>query len=411
MRRGVAAFAILLAACKGAGNAAPSGDAAGASAGAGAGAGAGASASAGAGAGASATPSAASTAAVPLPLDAGACLLLQGPSQQPFRGAGALGASDPGVDVVFNDSGAARVAHVAPATHASLDRAAQPPAVASSLPCAVAGDAVFCADPSGAVHRATRSGGGGAVVAQAIPGTRLDAVVLGGKPLVAYLVQKKTEEEGQRSMVEGLADGAVRVSLAAEGATSFVLVPTDAGAMIVTVDARTALTSVRAAPIQSGTPPTVGDGAVIFVGGPPAGTDLVADVATSNNGARVVLLPISKDFSTFAMAGILLEDPPRADEPTAWSEYPNGMPRAPVAATRGTAKMTVARLRPLAAATGSPRVLEIGRVDEHGAFASLGLVATRGEPTDVAVRDAGGGAFWLLYTDAEGSWLERRRCP
>jgi hypothetical protein len=101
----------------------------------------------------------------------------------------------------------------------------------------------------------------------------------------------------------------------------------------------------------------------------------------------------------------------RADEPVTWSEYPNGMPRAPIAATRGAAKMTVARIRPGAATTGAPRVLEIGRVDERGTFAALGLVETRGEPTDVAVRDAGSGAFWILYGDAEGSWLERRRCP
>jgi hypothetical protein len=343
------------------------------------------------------------------PADAGACVLLQGPSEQAYRGAGALAPSAFGVDVVFDDSGAARVSHVATASKASLDRAPSPPAGASAVACAVAGDAVFCADDAGGVHRAPRTGGDGATVAKALAGTKIDAALVAGKPLVAYLVRRKTEE-GSRTTVEGLYDGQT-VALSAEGATSFTLAPTPAGAMILTLDARTALTSVRAAPIAPGPPLAVGDGAVVFVGGPPAGTDLQADLALSSSGARFALLAMSKDFSTFGMAAITLDDPPRTDEPTSWTEYPNGMPRAPVVATRGAARATVARVRPAAEATASPRVLELGRLDDRGAFASLGFVETRGDATDVAIADAGDGTFWLLYADGEGSWLERRRCP
>jgi len=81
-----------------------------------------------------------------------------------------------------------------------------------------------------------------------------------------------------------------------------------------------------------------------------------------------------------------------------------------VAASQGNGPLYAARVRPLARDPKSPRILELGRVTASGAFEPLGLVATHGRPSDVALLESAPGVVWLLYTDAEGTWLERRAC-
>jgi hypothetical protein len=56
-------------------------------------------------------------------------------------------------------------------------------------------------------------------------------------------------------------------------------------------------------------------------------------------------------------------------------------------------------------------VLELGRLDAAGAFASLGVIATGKRITDLAIAADPFGAVWVLYGDATATWLERRVCP
>jgi hypothetical protein len=111
------------------------------------------------------------------------------------------------------------------------------------------------------------------------------------------------------------------------------------------------------------------------------------------------------------MAAVHLDDPPHLDEPTTWSAYPNGIDPAPIAATEGLTPIRVARVRPLEAAATSPRVLELGKLDDKGVFTPYGLVPTQGKVKSVTMAGEKGGTMWLAYTDGAGTWLERRACP
>jgi hypothetical protein len=154
------------------------------------------------------------------------------------------------------------------------------------------------------------------------------------------------------------------------------------------------------------------DDAVVFVGGPPErGIDLTGAVAGKSLFA---LIATSRETSDFGMAAIPIAEHPKDDVLAAWSLYPNGLDPAPMAATThntGEGPAWVARVRPSERAAGSPRILELGRLDAVGAFTSLGAIATDKRITDIAIAADSYGSVWVLYGDANATWLERRVCP
>ena len=68
-------------------------------------------------------------------------------------------------------------------------------------------------------------------------------------------------------------------------------------------------------------------------------------------------------------------------------------------------------VRPVEARPDSPRGVEIGKLDDKGAFTAHGLLSPTGKVTNLAVAVDAIGTLWIYYTDAMGSWLERRVCP
>jgi hypothetical protein len=108
---------------------------------------------------------------------------------------------------------------------------------------------------------------------------------------------------------------------------------------------------------------------------------------------------------------VRLGDPPSIDEKTVWSMYPNGLDPAPVAATVGAPAIRVARVRPVDARPEAARGVELGKLDEGGAFTPYGMISTAGRASDLAVASDPVGSLWVYYTDSAGSWLERRVCP
>jgi hypothetical protein len=124
------------------------------------------------------------------------------------------------------------------------------------------------------------------------------------------------------------------------------------------------------------------------------------------------LLPIAKDGATFGLAIVRIDEPPRVDEPVAWSMYPNGLDPAPVAGAASGATNWVARVLPRDASVGSSRVLELGIIEPSGDFALASTVpTTSGRPGDLALAAADAqGALWLAWVDAGGSWVEKLQC-
>ncbi|HVH45858.1 MAG TPA: hypothetical protein VM925_26070, partial [Labilithrix sp.] len=138
------------------------------------------------------------------------------------------------------------------------------------------------------------------------------------------------------------------------------------------------------------------------------------DFTVASAGAKsFAFVPMPRDTIDFGMAVLPIEDPPKDDIPATWSLYPNGVDPAPIAAApaRDGKGAWIARIRPRERAPGSPRILELGRVDVAGAFSSYGEVAPGKGVTDVAVIEDGSGGVWILYGDTSITWLERRVCP
>ena len=322
------------------------------------------------------------------------------------------------VDLVFNEDGAPRTLHV---PGGPIDPNAKPAEVkamgavstATSPPCAFGGDFVFCSNKAGDVVRTPRAGGATKNVGAQRSGYRIDATTLAGThSVMAYLASRKTTEAWTSEawvVVDDLP--AVRISEDGAGATAIDLAPRGSSVVAMMIDGRRASTQVHARVLTwNGAKLTLGADAVVFIGGP-GERQTAAVIATPTDGAGFALLPIAQDISTFGMATITVEEPPRVDAPVTWSVYPNGLDPAPIAATQGHSPMRVARVRPLTADATSARGLELGRLGADGAFVSQGYVATHGTASDLAVDVDGLGALWLFYTDSAGSWLERRVCP
>lgn len=355
---------------------------------------------------------ASSKAAVEL-FDAGtsACKLVQGPIQQDYTGAATLVPTDTGVDVISNRGGFPVVVSVPALTgKPAREEASEPPEHTSTVACALAGSSVFCADGSGTIQR-TR-GGVTSPAAHARPGTRIAAAPLAdGHAALAYLDDRQTSE-GWVSKAWLVVDEAKPVVLSEDGAGATFVTMARRGADVIGlyVDARMAMTPVHARIISwGGSDATIGKDAVLFVGGTPEHATRAA-LAVPTSGPTFGLLPIAGETG-FGMAAIRIDTEPVDDAPTAWSLYANGLDPSPLAATMDATPIHIARVRPLDARPDSPRALELGRLDAAGAFTELGLVATRGTVSSVAILADKHAGVWLHYTDGAGSWLERRICP
>jgi hypothetical protein len=354
----------------------------------------------------------------------GACRVLLKPVQLPITGAATLAVRTDRVDAILDDDGRPRVVSfalgvVAPAgLGAPLAEGSDPGATADAGParglrvrCATAGDLAFCPDRAGAVHRARFNGEGDRIIASGRVGARVAAALLAGShPAVAYLASRKTSEGWvSEAWLEVDDDAPVRLSEDGSGATSIDLVPRGASVLALAVDARAALTALHARPVAYDHGATLGEDAVIFVGGP-GDHHTAAGAALPAAGAGWAFLPIAKDAMAFGLAIVRVDDPPRVDEPVTWSLYPNGLDPAPIGAAVHAGQTWVARVRPVGAGAGSGRVLELGEVDREGTFVSRDLVPTAPSISDVSLAADARGELWVSWVDGAGSWVERLSC-
>jgi hypothetical protein len=344
------------------------------------------------------------------------CHLIFGPIQEPWTGDAALVPSEGGIELIVHRSGVPSVTRLAlPSLRTpSVGKVVleTSPERVSSRPCAVGADQIFCMDPHGAIVRTPRSGGTGRVVGKGRPGTRLAAATLSGShALVAYLADGKAAG-AIVSEAYAVVDDAppVRVSEEGSGATAVSAVPRDAGVVVMLVDGRAAMTPVHARNLglKDGRL-DVGADAVAFVGGG-AERHTSGVLAGGGSGDIFALVPVASETG-FGAVAVHLGDPPAVDEKTTWSMYPNGLDPAPIAATTGSFPIRVARVRPIDARPDAPRGVELGKLDDSGAFVPYGMISTTGRVSALEIAADAAKALWIYYTDAAGSWLERRACP
>jgi hypothetical protein len=346
------------------------------------------------------------------PRDGGspACKIAGGPTQQSFTGPALLRIAprDEGdtVELVYNEAGTPRV------YDARLgDAGARGSSSAKSVipPCSSVGNVFYCPDATGAVHASKAGAEGDAIVARSRAGTRVAAGLLAGRPVVAYLADRITSEGLVREAwvaIEGAPP--TRVSEDGSGATFVDLAPRGDALVVLTIDARVAMTPAHARilTLDGANKLAVGKDAVIFVGGS-AERQNAGTLATSSDGTTFALVAVAEVEPRFGMAAIKVDDPPVDDANVIWSFYPNGIDPAPIAATRGEAAMHVARVRPKTAEPAASHVLEIGELEASGAFRAACVVAESEFIKDVEIARDRQKSLWVFYRTAGGSYLVR----
>ena len=251
----------------------------------------------------------------------------------------------------------------------------------------VVGEVAFCPDPTGAVHRARLTGEDDKIVASGRIGTRVAASALAGAhTALAYLASRKTSEGWVSEAWLAVDDDLpVRISEDGSGATAVDLASRGASLLALTVDARTALTAMHARPVAYEHAARLGEDVVVFVGGPGDRRTAAYTRASAEPDRPGPCLPIAKDTEEFGLATVRVDDPPRVDEPVAWSMYPNGLDPAAIASAGAGGHTWVARVRPEAAAPGASHVLELGDLAADGTFAPRAVVPTADTPSDVSL--------------------------
>jgi hypothetical protein len=370
-------------------------------------------------------PAAGSAAASAAPSDAGAdaraasgtgCRPLRGPIELPLRTPAALALRGETLDVVMNDDGKPRtVAFPVPAPAASAVASREPAdggaRAGYPLPCAVTGERVFCPDRTGAVRRSARDGSGDRIVASSRTASRVAAASLGGThAALAYLASRQTTEGWVTESWLAVDDEApVRLSEDGAGATFVTLVQRGPATLALQLDARAALSAMHVRAITFEGKAQLGEDVVVFVGGP-GDRKMSAALGVPPSGPAWALLPIAKDMTTFGVAAVRVDDPPRVDEPVVWSTYPNGLDPAPIAAAVAAGSTWVARVRPVAPEPGAARTIELGVLRADGSFAPSGELPAGAKPADLSLALDAHGTAWVAWVDADGSWLERVAC-
>jgi hypothetical protein len=288
------------------------------------------------------------------------------------------------------------------------------PAERATAPgCASAGGFLFCMSAAGELHRTTLAGEHDAMIAKGRPGASISASTIGpGHTVVAFLGDRKTSE-GTVTMAFAALDENAPVQLSEEGsgATFVALAPRADQAVAMYIDARRALTPLHARVLTAKAGKLELDrDAVLFVGEGTEGRTSGAMVV-GPSGAAYGLLPIFKDTTTFGLAAIRIDERPRDDAEVTWSTYPGGLDFAPVAATSGASPMRVLRVRPASSEATAKKVLELGEITDNGAWKPLCAVAERASFNDVSLLADRFGTLWIVYTDGDGTWIERRGKP
>jgi len=234
------------------------------------------------------------------------------------------------------------------------------------------------------------------------------ASIGGDHTVVAFLGDRKTSEGVVTLAFAGL-DETTPMTLSEDGsgATFITLAPRGNDVVAMYIDSRRAMTPLHARTISLvGDQMRFGEDAVLFVG---EGSDsrVAGAVAFSPSGLGFALMPTFKTPTTFGLAAIRIDEKPQVEAPVTWSDYPNGLDHGPVAATVGIVPVRVARVRPASKEVGSRHVLDLGELDPSGVFKPLCTAAEGSRFGDLGILVDRTGAFWLNYTDGQGTWVGR----
>ena len=235
-------------------------------------------------------------------------------------------------------------------------------------------------------------------------GARVAAVVVGGKPAIAYV--GRADAEGTSRVKLWLAPGRT-LNLTAEGAgaSSVSLAPLDGRLIAISIDGRSAMTPLhaRSVGIDGAGPPVLGPDVVVWVAGP---AHSFTEVTAGSDGANAwALLPIERDATHFGLATVPLGSEPKMDAAVQFLDYPNGIDLAPVASARLCGKPYVALARPSAAAPRSPQELVIAPISGG----ETAVLANAAGFAAVSLAEVPGGGLVVYVADGR-TWARGLEC-
>lgn len=346
------------------------------------------------------------------------CRLAYGPAEQPFRGPAALDVHGSELRLVANEGGRPHIYSVAiPPKKAPLTPPPKPSSYVGMRwpPCELAGKFVYCPGQGGTITRATLGHSDFKTIphAKIRNGTRIAAALLDAEHSVVGWLESRQTTEGPMLKAFAAVDESEpeRLSEDGAGATSLRFLHRKSGPVAVYLDTRVNQVPVHARPVAlKDNALALGTDVVLAVGGvPERGIDFEVGVVGERGFA---FIPMPKETLEFGMAIIPVEDPPKEDVGVAWSLYPNGIDPAPMATApmKNEKGAYLVRARPREKAVGSPRILELGKIDAMGVYTSLGEIAPAKNVTDVTAIEDTAGSVWILYGDSTVTYLERRVC-
>ncbi len=225
---------------------------------------------------------------------------------------------------------------------------------------------------------------------------------------VAYIVRPEKEDAPLRAKL--WTEGADSQLLTPEGnsAHSVSLVQTEDGVLVLSVQARMALTPVHVRRVRfPDGKPVLGDDLVAWVGG---GIQPLTEMSVLRQGAHDLFgfIPQERSISEFGIARLDIGMNPSMDTKTTWTLYPNGIDPAPVAAGHLCAEPVLVYAEPETAAPDVEQELVLQSLaDPSGARRQTLATAKAFYFVSVASVDHGLLVVWV--TD-EGTWAETVRC-
>jgi len=236
------------------------------------------------------------------------------------------------------------------------------------------------------------------------PGEKLSDV----PATVAYIV--RPDKEGGPLLAKLWIEGAPSEVITSEGnsAHSVSLVHTDDGLLIVSVQARMAMTPVHARRLRfAARRPILGDDLVICVGG---GVQPLTEMTLLPGGPKDLwgFLPHERSIKEFGLAALDITTHPTMDTKTTWQLYPNGIDPAPVAAGHSCGEPVVLYAEPETRAPGSSQELVLRSIADRTGE-RWAKVARAGAFFEVSIAEVDGGAL-LAWASDEGTEAMTARC-
>lgn len=281
---------------------------------------------------------------------------------------------------------------------------------ALSPACAVAGTHAYCMNREGQIHRTSLRGEGEVFIAKARPGTPMAAASYGiGHTFVAFLANQKTTEGIVTQAFVALDQGApILLSEEGSGATFISLIERKHDVLAMYIDARVAMTPLHARSLTSdGGKIKLGRDSVVYVGD---GSDRRSSgaIAWAGKGPAYLMMPTTSLEGKFGVVAVRADDEPKDDAPSVHSPYAKEIRPIPIAATVGVNPVRILRIRPVSAEAEAWKVLELGHLDENGVFKPQCNLLESRSFSDVSIAVDEKGQVWIVYSSADGTWIEQR---